>query len=130
GPAITEFNLATLYGTDTTLSVLSQGNYYIMLFANNFSTYDKWHNKDFDDLLNRASGKHLPFFIVTSDKDKAVQLFGNNPNIIILLCDGTVIKTAARVNPTYFVMHLADIKGKYSYKNIDKVIELVNAAPP
>ena len=56
-------------------------------------------------------------------------MFGNNPEVNVLICDGTVIKTAARVNPTYFVMQLANIKGKYSYKKTDKVIEQINAVP-
>jgi hypothetical protein len=36
------------------------------------------------------------------------------------LCDGTVIKTAARVNPTYFVMKGADILDKFSYVDLGK----------
>ncbi len=124
-PPITEFSLQTINGADTTLSVLSQNNSYLMLMAINFSNYNKWYNKDFEKLINRLTDKHLPFFIVTSDKDKAVELFGNNRKINILICDGTAIKTAARVNPTYFIMHGAVIKDKYSYKDINEIMEKV-----
>ena len=126
---IAEFSLISLNGNDTTADIFNQQNYYVMLFANDFSTYDKWHNKDFDELLNKLSAKHIPFYLVTSQKDKAVQLFGNDKRVSILICDGTVIKTAARVNATYFVMQKADVKGKYSYKNFDELNEQINRLP-
>jgi len=44
-----------------------------------------------------------------------------------LLCDATVIKTAARVNPTYLLMQQANIKAKYSYIDADKMIATINA---
>jgi uncharacterized membrane protein YphA (DoxX/SURF4 family) len=129
GPAIVDFALQDINGTDTTVSVLNQANYYVMLFVNDFSNYSQWNNKNFEELLNKLKSKHLPFFVVTSDRTKAIELFGNNPEITVLICDGTVIKTAARVNPTYFVMQLANIKGKYSYKKTNKVIEQINTVP-
>ena len=126
---IAEFSLISLDGNDTTSDIFNQQNYYVMLFANDFSTYGKWHNKDFDELLNKLSAKHIPFFLVTSQKDKAVELFGNDKRVNILICDGTVIKTAARVNATYFIMQKADVKGKYSYKNFDELNEQINMLP-
>ncbi len=135
GPAIVDFSLQSINGTDTTLAILNQMNYYVMLFVNDFSNYNQWHNKDFEELLNKLNTKHLPFFIVTSDKTKGLELFpqhaahGTNSKATILICDGTVIKTAARVNPTYFLMQMANIKDKYSYKNIDKLIDQINTVP-
>jgi hypothetical protein len=126
---IAEFSLISLDGNDTTSDIFNQQNYYVMLFANDFFTYGKWHNKDFDELLNKLSAKHIPFFLVTSQKDKAVELFGNDKRVNILICDGTVIKTAARVNATYFIMQKADVKGKYSYKNFDELNEQINMLP-
>jgi len=126
---IAEFSLISLDGNDTTSDIFNQQNYYVMLFANDFSAYGKWHNKDFDELLNKLSAKHIPFFLVTSQKDKAVELFGNDKRVNILICDGTVIKTAARVNATYFIMQKADVKGKYSYKNFDELNEQINMLP-
>ena len=129
-PKIVDFALQNIQGTDTTLSVLNQSNYYVMLFVNDFSNYDDWHNKDFDTLLNKLNARHLPLFVVTSSKDKAVELLANQKNINILICDGTVIKTAARVNPTYLIMQMANIKGKYSYEDMDKLFEQVDTLPP
>ena len=128
-PKIVDFALQNLDGKDTTISILNQGNYYVVLLVNNFSNVNEWHNKDFDTLVNILASKHLPLFVVTSQKDEAIKLFANNPKVNILVCDGTVIKTAARVNPTYMVMQMANIKGKYSYLDVDAVIEAAKAAP-
>jgi len=114
---IVDFALESVTGTDTTQQVLSQANDYVMLFVKDFSNFDKWHNKDFDDVLAKLKAKNQSFFIVTADKTSAVEKFGNNPDVHILICDGTVVKTAARVNPTYFIMQQANIKGKFSYED-------------
>lgn len=128
-PKITDFNLLNTDGADTTMNILSQPNYYVMLFANDFSTYNSWHTKDFDSVVSIAASKHLPFYIVTSDREKAMELFGKSNNVNVLIADNTVIKTAARVNATYFLMQMADVKGKYSCNDMDKVLAMVRSAP-
>ena len=121
--------MQNLNGVDTTIAVLNEGFYYVMVFVNDFTDKEEWLNKDFDSLNNVLASKRLPLFVVTSRKDEAIKLLGNKKNVTILTCDGTVIKTAARVNPTYFVMQMANIKGKYSYVNVEDVIKMVSAAP-
>lgn len=128
-PKIVDFALQDLNGVDTTVAILNQGFYYVMLFVNDFSNYKEWYNKDFDSLSNTLAAKRLPLFLVTSKKDEAVKLLGNRKNITILVCDGTVIKTAARVNPTYLFMQMANIKGKFSYADMDEVLKMANTAP-
>ncbi len=115
---IVDFSLQTLNGADTTIPILNQGNNYIMLFAKDLSHLDDW-KKDMMDVQALAKTKEIPFFLVTGDKDRAVPAFGNNPDLHILVCDGTVIKTAARVNPTYFLMQQGNIKGKWSYADVE-----------
>ena len=119
-PLITDFNLITLNGTDTTLAVLNSGRSYVMLFAKDFENFPVWNNADFGGLQAQLQQKNIPLIIVTSDKQNAETLFSNKKNITVLLCDGTVIKTAARVNPTYFVMKGADIINKFSYVDFKK----------
>jgi len=128
-PKIVDFALQNLNGTDTTISVLSQGYAYVMVFVNDFTNFNEWHNKDFDTLVNILAAKRLPLFVVTSEKDEAVKLLGTQKNVTVLVCDGTVIKTAARVNPAFFVMDMANINGKYSYADMEEVIKMAKAAP-
>jgi uncharacterized membrane protein YphA (DoxX/SURF4 family) len=111
---IVDFALQTLSGTDTTLPVLNQGNYYVMLFAKDLSRVNEW-TAGMKDVITLAKSRNIPFFLVTGDKDKAATEFSGNPDVHILICDGTVVKTAARVNPTYFIMQQANIKGKWGY---------------
>ncbi len=119
--AISDFSLETLHGNDTTLAILNQPYYYVMLMAKDFSNAQKWNTREFKELHKTMLQSHIPLFIVTADKEKAVELFGADKRITILVCDGTVIKTAARINPTYIIMKQGSIKAKYSYADIDKI---------
>jgi len=53
--------------------------------------------------------------LVTADAKTASEKIQEIP---ILKCDATVMKTAARVTPTIFLMEGASIKNKFSYRNL------------
>lgn len=112
-PTIADFSLRTVDGVDTTLAILNQPNNYILLFARDFSTVNEW-KINFENIISTATKKNIPVYLVTADADKATELF---KNITVLKCDATVMKTAARVNPTYFYMFQATIVNKCSYLN-------------
>ena len=118
-PPIADFALFTLNGSDTTQDLLHSNDKYVMLFAKDFSTFDEWMNDDFKNFLQQLQQKNIHFYIVTADRESAEKIIGNLP-ADILLCDATVIKTAARVNSTYFVMKGADIVDKFSYVDLNK----------
>ena len=119
-PPISDFSLFTLNGADTTDAMLNSDQTYVMLLAKDFNTFPRWNNAGFKSLQKQLQQKQIPLFIVTADKQNAETLFGNKAGATVLLCDGTVIKTAARVNPTYFVMKGADIVSKFSYADLEK----------
>lgn len=119
-PAITDFSLTTLNGTDTTKEILNSNTKYIMLFAKDFSTINQWKNKTFEELVAKVKEKNIPFYLVTSNAEVDQKQFAN---LIILKSDATVIKTAARVNATYFFMNGSDIKEKLSYANDKKLLK-------
>ncbi len=118
-PPIADFALFTLNETDTTDALLNSDDKYVMLFAKDFSAFDQWMNDDFKNFLLQLQEKQIHFYIVTADKQNAEKLIGNLP-ADFLLGDATVIKTAARVNPTYFFMHGANIIDKFSYVDLKK----------
>src|SRR6478735_2624586 len=118
-PPISDFALFTLNETDTTAALLQSTDKYVLLFAKDFSRFDAWMNDDFNNYMQQLQQKQIHFYIVTADKQGAEKLIGNLP-ADFLLCDATVIKTAARVNPTYFVMHGADVVDKFSYADLKK----------
>ncbi|MEP6465271.1 MAG: BT_3928 family protein [Parafilimonas sp.] len=123
-PPIADFALFTLDNTDTSDALMHSNDKYVMLFAKDFSTFDKWMNDDFKNYMMQLQQKNIHFYIVTADKQNAEKIVGSLP-ADILLCDATVIKTAARVNPTYFVMHGADILDKFSYVDLKKHMQVV-----
>lgn len=123
-PPIADFALFTLTEADTTQDLLQSGGKYVMLFAKDFSTFDAWMNDDFKKLMQQLQQKNMRFYIVTADKSSAEKLIGNLP-AEILLCDAIVIKTAARVNPTYFVMNGADVVDKFSYVDLNKHMQVI-----
>ena len=91
GPAIVDFSLQSLEGNDTTSAVLEQQNDYVTLWVNDFSGYADWKD-GFDKLVASMGAKNIPVFLITSVKEKAIEHYGSNKQVCILLCDGTVIK--------------------------------------
>ena len=123
-PKIISFNLTTLGGTDTTEAIFNTPKYVLVMSNEYPSDYQKWHT----DLLKAkawCNKNNIPLFYVTSQlNDELARL--SSDSITILKCDGTLIKTAARVNATYLLMNKATIYKKYSYKDFDKVIDAFN----
>lgn len=117
-PPISDLAFFSETGTDTTINILSQPGYYVLLMAKDFSAEHKWNNVTLGGLKQILADKKIPLFIVTADKQKGEKFVSENKNITLLLCDATVIKTAARVNTTYFIMHGADVKAKFSFEDL------------
>jgi uncharacterized membrane protein YphA (DoxX/SURF4 family) len=113
---ISDFSLRTLTDTDTT-SLLFDSPKYVMIMAKDFDDYHKWE-RTVTKIINDAADHKIAVIIVTADAKTAAEKFQNIP---ILKCDATVLKTAARVTPTIFLMEGATIKGKYSYSNINAI---------
>lgn len=123
---ITDFILYGESGEDTTLSILNQPGYYVMLLIKDASQSEAGWNKNAVNVSNICLQKHIPFFIVTATTDAAQKQLPATENIHYLKCDATVIKTAGRVNPTYFIMKQANVVGKYANSDYEKVIRQVN----
>jgi len=121
--AIIDFALRTLTGADTTQGILTRDDKYILLFAKDFDHYVEWQ-KQFTEILRTSLKKSIPVYLVTADAEKAATLF---KNVMILKCDATVIKTAARVNPTYFFMNRDLIVDKLSYADQKKINHRLNS---
>jgi uncharacterized membrane protein YphA (DoxX/SURF4 family) len=116
-PAISDFNLETLSGNDTTQALFETPEY-VLVFAQNFANWQKQVD-EYNKLKSVCEQKNIPVFIVTSSPDAAKNIVDHAH---ILRCDNTVIRTAARVNPTYVLMQKANIIAKESYKNVDRLI--------
>jgi uncharacterized membrane protein YphA (DoxX/SURF4 family) len=114
---IADFNLVTESGTDTTAALLSSPGKYVLIFSNETDP-QQWSSPKYNRQLWSELSKKVPVFIVSS-------VPVNVQGITTLKCDNTVIKTAARAKPTYFVMQGAKVLDKFSYAQSEKVEELL-----
>jgi uncharacterized membrane protein YphA (DoxX/SURF4 family) len=126
---ISDFVLYGDSGADTTLAILNQPGYYVMLFSKDANQAEKSWSKNASIVANKSFQNKTPFFIVTATPDAARNQMKEAKNIQYLKCDATVIKTAGRVNPTYFVMHEATIVAKYANADYEKVLKSIGNLP-
>ena len=109
---IVDFSLFTINQLDTTEALLNTKEPYVLLFSGNIDP-----NKPWEALISTLKQKHSLVYLVTADKENALQL---KLNIPILIGDMTMIKTAARVWPTVVIMNGSTIMEKQSYLNYIK----------
>ncbi len=105
--AIDDFYLNTLSGVDTASYLFTTATPYVLVFAGKIDNSINWVA-----LLAKLHNKHKLVYIVTADKTGAINQLSKEH---ILIGDITMIKTAARVWPTVFVMNGSTIMQKLSY---------------
>lgn len=118
---ISDFSLTNLNNEDTTQAILNTPKYIMLLVKDAAMANKDWINHA-TKVATAAQAKVTPLIVVTATASDAQSQLFNVPNINIVICDATVIKTAARVNPTYFVMQGATIIGKFADAEYKKVI--------
>lgn len=121
-PLINDFSLTTEEGGDATESILNEpGEYYLFFVKELPDNTDKWLN-EFKALSEKAVTIKRSMFIVTSQKNVVADFMEKNKITIegVLTCDVTAIKTAARANPTLYLMKGPVIQGKWSWADLDE----------
>ena len=86
-------------------------------------SYSKNYNEQ--QFMDQAIKEEIPLYIITSQKDQVKKYFTDKCKteklpFEILSADGTAIKTAARANPTLFVMKGSVIQNKLSWADMEK----------
>jgi uncharacterized membrane protein YphA (DoxX/SURF4 family) len=122
-PPIKGFVLNGVSGVDSAAVVLSQP-YAVLLYFIDFSTSASKWREDFADLYKKAGEKNVPVYVVTARMSEAVNVF-NDPafaGIQVFSCDNTAIKTAARTNPSVYLLKQGTIMDKWSYREAKKAI--------
>lgn len=131
-PAIKDFNLITAGGTDTTQAVLEARGYKLFFFAKELDAYPTPWVKEFSLILTLAKAKQIPFYFITGDYDNVAawtDKAGISADVFILKCDATAIKTAARANPTLYLLKGGVILHKWSYADLGQALPDLNALP-
>ncbi|MHA4842736.1 BT_3928 family protein [Flavitalea antarctica] len=128
--AIKDFTLQTVYGNDTTQALLAKEGYSLLLFVQNGYKKGDWTGV-LESVAAAASRKKIEGFLVTNiaietltiDPPPAFTVF--TP----LLCDATAIKTAARANPTLYLVKKGVIIDKWSYADLDRALLYIQQLP-
>ncbi|MEO7307027.1 MAG: BT_3928 family protein [Ferruginibacter sp.] len=128
-PLINDFTLTTQSGADTTEALLNSSGEYYLLFIKEYPGDEQWSaTEDYMQLRD----KDKPHFVVTSQPKEINRLFNggrNKFNVEILTCDATAIKTAARVNPTLYLMKGPVIQRKLSWADFKKITKSSGSKP-
>jgi uncharacterized membrane protein YphA (DoxX/SURF4 family) len=135
-PAIKDFVLTTADNNDTTDAVLNAKGYTLLLMEtarDRDETMEEsgasWH-KSFWLIAVLAKHKNIPVLIVTSDYDNVREWEAEQDiNWPVLKCDATAVKTAARVNPTLYLLKKGTILDKWSYADLDRALPDLNTLP-
>ncbi len=127
--AIKDFALLTFSGNDTTNAVLGYEGYQALIFTKGFTdTRPEWL-ESFNALYKQLQSKSIRVNLVTSDHENTVRWIekaaGVYKDITILKCDFVAIKTAARANPTMYLIKKGDIVNKWSYAEFEEANEFV-----
>ncbi|CAF3925780.1 unnamed protein product [Rotaria sp. Silwood1] len=118
---IANFSLTTASGNDTTQAILDIKENYVLIFVKDFSKIIASDKAVMLNMIASYTKIKIPIFIVTNDKE-GIAASGFN-NIPVFTCDATEIKTAARVNPTLFLMQGATILNKVAGVDADDLMK-------
>ena len=92
---------------------------------------NKW-KEQFYKIDDVAGKNNIPLFIVTNSIDEFRQIRKNElrwSEKRILKCDFTAIRSAARANPTLYLLNNGFIEGKWSYADLDKAYKVILKLP-
>ena len=112
-PPIKGFSLTGITGTDSTRAFL-EAPQYLAIFCLNTDNIGQWS----DDLIKlQQTAGNIPICLITSaSMDKTIASLQKKGlgTLQVFNCDFTILKTAARVNPTVYYLEKGTIAGKWS----------------
>jgi uncharacterized membrane protein YphA (DoxX/SURF4 family) len=131
-PEIKDFSLISSSGSDSTVQILGRPGYQLMLISRSFPQSSQPWDKTFLLLYTLAKSKNIPVILVTSNRIEGENWLNKNAlsyDIPIFGCDATAVKTAARADPTLYLLKKANILDKWSYANLDMAIPSIAELP-
>jgi uncharacterized membrane protein YphA (DoxX/SURF4 family) len=118
GESVQDTTSGTESKNDLTEAVLASSRALLVFFIELPGESPSWKN----ELLStyaEAKKKGIPFYFVTSNRTEGLPVFTkmgfDNPQVVS--CDFTLIRTAARVSPTLYLLKTGTVEGKWSYPN-------------
>ena len=129
-PPIKDFVIQTMSGTDTTTAILQQAGKSVIVFSRALEDDTRLWTWEIElrKLRSRCKTLNIPFMWISSDASRLTEQLNRLKwnDVILLQGDDVVIKTAARANPTVYLLNMGTIEGKWSYAEVDKAIEMID----
>lgn len=126
-PAIKDFALQTIDGNDTTQAMLNTPGYQVWIFTWGLEPTPSWQN-DFTFLYAYLKQKGIPVSFITSNYGNIntwLNTIGIAHEVSLLKCDFVAIKTAARTNPTLYLLKQDTILGKWGCSDFRRVVQFL-----
>jgi uncharacterized membrane protein YphA (DoxX/SURF4 family) len=137
-PEIKDFILIGESGNDSTRQILDKPGYQLMLISRNFPQSNPHWDKSFLLLYILAKSKNISIFLVSSNRPEAEAWLNANAlgktsshseGIPIFGCDATAVKTAARADPTLYLLKKGTILNKWSFASMELGIPVLAGLP-
>jgi len=112
--------------SDSTGVILAQPRSLLLFNTDLPGKSPAWKN-DLLAVYEQANKKGIPFYFVTNNRDSAIIVYSQMgiKNINVLSCDFTAIRTAARSNPTLYLLNNGVVRDKWSYANFDEAAKAI-----
>ncbi|GAA4331372.1 BT_3928 family protein [Flaviaesturariibacter amylovorans] len=122
-PPIKGFSLMGLDGNDYTMPVLYEPKA-VLVFALHFRDLNSWL-PDIKALYEKARKQNVPFFVVShlASEGKIQLSAAGLPDVMVVSCDITPVRSAARVNPTVYLLEKGTVTEKVAYHRADRIIK-------
>lgn len=128
-PALKGFTLLGSDGSEVTEPVLLKP-YSVMLFIEKYENKKSWM-ADMEKVVNAAKAKNIPVYVITGKPDEAVsELSGSGLAALpVLALDFTALRTAARTNPTAYLIKSGFVEEKRSYACVSPLVKAIEGVP-
>jgi len=127
-PAIKDFVLTSLSGTDSTQAILEQKGAALFLFVKDKmdSRFETKENQQLRLIIEYAKSKVIPLYLITNTREVANEYtLATKDTPVSFMCDAVAIKTAARANPTLYLLKDGTIQHKWAYADFSKAYEVI-----
>jgi len=115
-PPIKDFVLVDVNNNDSTDAILTAPGKLLILFSQGWDTTWK---KNVSEISQTAAENNTRFIVSTASADMARQ----QVQVPVMQSDLVAIRTAARVDPTIYLLENAIIKGKWALADMDKALK-------
>jgi uncharacterized membrane protein YphA (DoxX/SURF4 family) len=111
--------------TDVTTQVLTEPQA-VLVFVLHFNGLNNWL-PSVRELYRNARSRNVPFFVVTANSSKGRVLFNGAglSDVVFLSCDNTAVRTAARANPTIYLLEKGTIRDKVAVGGTDRIMKKI-----